>query len=87
MGIRDCLLTGPRTGRHRRKSYRAGPRLPPDRGETGARRNIPAGFCDRGRAVFVGDGEIQRIQRNVYEPARRNEFKNISVDAAVCADL
>ena len=30
------------------KSYRAGPRLPPDRGETGARRNIPAGFCDRG---------------------------------------
>ena len=48
MGIRDCLLTGPRTGRHRKKSYRAGPWLPPDRGETGARRNIPAGFCNRG---------------------------------------
>ena len=47
-GYPDCLLTGPRTDRHRRKSYRAGPRLPPYRGETGARRNIPAGFCDRG---------------------------------------
>lgn len=47
MGIWERLLTGPRTERHRRKSYRAGPRLPLDRGETGARRNIPAGFCDR----------------------------------------
>lgn len=29
-GYPNCLLTGPRTERHRRKSYRAGPRLPPN---------------------------------------------------------